>query len=202
MTKLIAPVLAALLLAACTSEAPKAQQKKAKAPPELIGAQSAFFRILGPARTWAQDLQVLRMEPVALPEMKEKDGKWPAWRVQLVSASRGRMKTYSYSVLEAEGIHEGVYGSNEESFAGPRGQTIPFLFQAFKTDSPAALETALKKGADYIKKHPDMPVTMVLEKAKTDGNPNWRVIWGTSVAASNFSIYIDATNGEYMKTMH
>src|SRR5438876_151399 len=29
----------------------------------------------------------------------------------------------------------------------------------------------------------------------------WRVIWGDSVGTSNFSVFVDATTGEYLETM-
>jgi hypothetical protein len=201
MRKWILTTAVLFVLAGCTTETPKAE-KKAKAPPQPISAQSAFFRMYGQARVWAQDAQILRLEPIRMDAMKEKDGKWPAWRAQFVSETKRSLKPFSYSVIEAEGVYEGVFGATEEPYSGPRGQNLPFLMQGFKIDSPAALETALKKGADYTKKHPDMPITMVLEKMKTDGNPTWRVIWGISVATSNHSIYVDATLGNYLRTMH
>ena len=29
----------------------------------------------------------------------------------------------------------------------------------------------------------------------------WRVVWGDSVGTSNFSVFVDATTGEYLETM-
>ena len=46
-----------------------------------------------------------------------------------------------------------------------------------------------------------MPVTFLLEFTKRFPNPAWRVIWGESVGTSDFSIFVDATTGEYLETM-
>ncbi|MFN7924739.1 MAG: hypothetical protein U0Q16_31845 [Bryobacteraceae bacterium] len=199
MKKLI-PFAIALFLAGCTQEAPK--EKKVKAPPEPVSAQSAFFKMFGQARQWANDAQVLKVEPVPLTAIKEKGGKWPAWRATFTSDTKRRMKSFQFSVVESDGVHEGVFGGTEESWGGSRGQEIAFLMQAFKIDSPAAIDTAIGKSAEYIKKHPDVPITVVLGKTKEDGNPTWRVIWGASASTSNYSVYVDATSGQYLKTMH
>jgi hypothetical protein len=108
---------------------------------------------------------------------------------------------YTYSVIEAEGnLHKGVFAGLEENGAGPRGLT-PFLIAAVKTDSDEVYQTALKKAADYEKKNPDKPISFLLEKTDRFPNPAWRVIWGENIAASNYSIFIDASTGLYLQTM-
>jgi hypothetical protein len=62
-------------------------------------------------------------------------------------------------------------------------------------------QTALKHGADYAKKHPDMQISFIMEKIPEFPDPAWRVIWGESPSASNFSIYVDASTGKYLRTM-
>jgi len=176
--------------------------KKEKKAVEPIGGQTAFFRMYRMAQSWAPDPQAYKCEAIRLEVLAAKDGKFPAWRCQFVSATRRTQRFYTYSVVEAEGIHEGVFAEAETSWSGPSGQNLPFIVQAFKIDSPAALKTALEKGKDYSRKHPDIPITFQVEKVKQFGNPVWRVIWGTSASASNFSIYVDASSGEYMQTMH
>jgi hypothetical protein len=75
------------------------------------------------------------------------------------------------------------------------------LIAAVKTDSDEVYQTALKKAADYEKKNPDKPISFLLEKTDRFPNPAWRVIWGESVGASNFSIFIDTSTGLYLQTM-
>jgi hypothetical protein len=97
-------------------------------------------------------------------------------------------------------LRKGVFGGEEEIWVP--GQTRPFFIQAVKTDAVAAYAIAMKKGAEYAKKHPDMPVKFLLEWSKMLRNPAWRVIWGESVAMSNFSVYVDATTGQFVKIAH
>jgi len=195
--------VALLLIAASCGEAPKTAEvkKEPPKPPEPVSGQYAFFQMFGAARTWAQDLHAMQMQSIALNEVKAENGKYPAWRVQFVSDTRRAAKTYTYSVVTAEGLNKGIYGSAEESYSGPRGQNSPFIIQAIKTDSTAAYEIAMKHGAAYAKKNPDMHITILLENTKRFSNPAWRVIWGESAGTSNFSIYVDASTGEYLQTM-
>jgi len=195
------PVAAFLLLVSC-ADAPKTEVKKEpRKPAEPVSGQYAFFQMYGTARTWAQDLQAMQMLSVTLDEPKPDAGKYPAWRVTFVSDTRRAAKTYTYSVVTDQGLNKGIYSTTEESYTGPRGQNSPFLMQALKVDSTAAYETAVKKSADYIKKNPDKPVIIMLEHIKRGPNPVWRIIWGDSVATSNYSIYVDASTGEYLQTM-
>jgi hypothetical protein len=194
-----------LLLGACSSEAPKAAAKKVEEPaqpPEPVSAQWAFHQMYLAARSWAADAQPLRLANVPLPEFKSAKGKAGAWQATFVSDSLGRARTFTYSVVEAGGnLHKGVFAGLEEGWSGSSGQAKPFLVAAFKVDATAALETALKKGAEYAKKHPDMPINFLLEATPRFPDPVWRVIWGESVGTSGFSILVDATTGEYRQTL-
>jgi len=196
-------VLAALFLTAC-SEAPKPEAKKAKEPEkpaEPVSGQSAFFLMYTSARSWMPDAKGLTLTSMAIDQVKPENGKYGAWRAVFVSESRGRARPYTYSVVESPGnVYKGVFAHHEESYT-QRGQNKPFLIAALKTDTDAVLETAMKKAADYAKKFPDKPVTFLLELTPRFPNPAWRVIWGESVGTSNFSIYVDASTGEYLQTM-
>lgn len=190
-----------MFLLAC-GEAPKpAAEKKKKAPPPPLTGMSAFFKMYGQARTWASDAQGMKCDPIAVAGQPSGDGKWPAWRCQFVSESKKRSKTFSFSIVEAEGVHEGVFGGHEESYNGPTGQTLPFLVQALKKDSDLAIQVAKEKSKAYMAKNPDMPITVMLERTKRHPGLAWRVIWGTSLQTSNYSIYVDASTGEYLETM-
>ena len=151
------------------------------------------------------DLQPLRLNSINLPEVKKVPGKAAAWQGIFVSAQRQGSRPYTYSVIEAPGnLHKGVFAGNEGGWRGPSGSVKPFPVQALKIDSDAAYETAVKKGkkaAEYIKAHPDMNIMFLLEQNNKFPDLTWRVIWGESVGTSNYSVFVDATTGEYLETM-
>ena len=188
-----------LLLAAC-SEAPKTVAKKApEAPPEPVTGQSALYKMYQVARSWSPDLEVMKMNSLPMPGVKSEPGKAGAWQATFVSASKGKARSYTFSVVEGEAnLHKGVFAGLEEGWSGPRGVTKPFTIQAVKVDTDAAYKTALEnKGADYDKKNPGKPITFLLEKNDKYPDPSWRVVWGESVGTSNFSVYVDTATGNF-----
>ncbi|MGH9666138.1 MAG: hypothetical protein ACRD9L_17065 [Bryobacteraceae bacterium] len=193
----------AVLLVGC-SEAPKQQQaKEPEKPPEAITARRAFYSLYPAARIWAPDCQVLQMRSIDLADVKSEKGKAGAWQVTFVSPSRRRLRSWTYSVVEEVGnLHKGAFAGPEESYSGSSGQASPFLVAAFKIDSDAALETAISKSADYVKKHPDSPITFLLELTPRFPDPLWRVIWGETVGTSDYSVFIDATTGAFNSKAH
>jgi hypothetical protein len=189
----------ALFLSAC-SEAPKAAKEPEK-PAEPVGAQYAFHQMFLTARTWAPDLLVMRMRDVPITSVKPEGGKRAAWEVTVVSPSKGRARTYMYSVVEEGNIHKGVFGGLEEDYRGPKGQAVPWPVQAFKVDSTKAYDVAIEKSADILKKNPDLPITFLLEQTSRHPFLTWRVIWGTSVATSGYSVHVNAATGEFVEKM-
>ena len=198
---------ASLIFVSACSEAPKTSEKKKEPvpPAEPVSGSSAFFKMYTAARGWAGDIEGYQMISIHLPEVKSEPGKSGAWRAMFVSPSTKRARSYTYSVVEAEGnLHKGVFAGNEESWSGPKGMAKPFVIQALKVDSDAAYQTAVKKGksaAEYLKKFPNMNVAFLLEQTSRFPSLTWRVIWGESVGTSNYSVFVDATTGEYLETM-
>ena len=193
--------LFALLLSSCTTEAPKVEKAKEPAKPaEPVTGRYAFHQVYVAARTWGTDLQGLRVTSMRVGDQTAPPGKSYAWEITLVSPSKARQRTYIYSVVKAENIHEGVFGGVDEPYQ-QRGQARLWNIQALKIDSDAAYEVAEKKSADYIKKNPDKPVMFLLEQTPRHPNLAWRVVWGPSVGASNYSVYVDASIGSYLETM-
>ena len=195
-----------MLFSACSEEPKKAAEKAPPPPPpEPVSGSTAFFRMYTAARGWAADVQALGMNSINLPEVKREPGKAAAWQVMFVSPEKQRARPYTYSVIEAPGnLHKGVFAGNEEGWSGPRGPAKPFMMQALKIDSDAAYQTALKKGkkaAEYIKANPDKGVVFLLEQTNKFPSLTWRVIWGESVGTSNYSVFVDASTGEYLETM-
>jgi len=202
---LLTLISSAMMFCAC-SEAPKqVAQKAPEAPPEPVSGSTAFFRMYTAARGWAGDIQPLRMTSFHIPEVKRVPGKAAAWQATFVSPQRQRSRTYTYSVVESIGnLHKGVFAGNEEGWAGPRGPVQPFQIPGLKVDSDAAYETALKKGkkvSEYVKLNPDKNISFLLELNNKYPDLTWRVLWGESVGTSNYSVFIDATTGEYLETM-
>jgi len=202
MKCLLATLATASLLAfAGCSEAPPPEAKK-EAPPEPVKGRPALYQMYNAARSWAHDVQVLYLRSIDLPEVKRERGKAAAWEAKFVSQQLGRARIYTYSVIEAEGnLHKGMFAGLEEGWTGPRGPVTPFLIAALKTDSDEVYQTALKKAAEYDKKNPDKPIMFLLEKTDQFPDPSWRVIWGESAGTSNFSVYVDCSTGEYLKTL-
>lgn len=202
-TLLLAIAAASLLLVSgCSSEAPQKAEKKEVAPPQPVKGRYALYQMFNAGRGWAPDIQVLRLRSIDMREVKAERGKSAVWEAYFVSAALGRARMYTYSVIEAEGnLHKGVFAGLEENWSGPRGPVTPFLIAAVKTDSDEVYQTALKKAADYEKKNPEKPISFLLEKTDQFPNPAWRVVWGENIASSNYSIFIDASTGSYLRTM-
>jgi hypothetical protein len=182
-------------------------EKKAKVPEkpaEPVTGRSAFYKMYGVAvRTWAQDVQGLRCTSMRMEQLADQPGKAPAWECTFVSPSKGQSRSYTYAVVTGEGnLHKDVFAGFEERWAGPTPQSMPWVIQAFKVDSDDAYQTALKQSAEYVKKNPGKPITYVLEQTKQFPDVVWRVIWGTSVGTSNYSVYVDATTGMFLEKAH
>jgi hypothetical protein len=193
--------IALLVLAGCSSE-PPAEKKAPERPPAPVTGRQALQQMYITARGWAADIQPLKVNSILLPEVKTEPGKAPAWQAIFVSPSQGKARSYTYSVIESEGnLHKGVFAGLDQSWSGPSGLSKPFLMAAIKVDSDEAYRTALKKGAEYDQKNPGKPINFLLEANTKFPDVTWRVIWGDSVGTSNFSVYVDASTGQYLETM-
>jgi len=193
-----------LLLTSCSEAPPTVAKKEPEKPPEPITGQSALFKMYTVARSWAPDALVLKVNTIALSEVPDVPrGKAAAWQATFTSSSRSQSRSYTNSIIEAQAnLHKGVFGLLEEGWNGPHGETSPFLMAAVKIDTDAAYQTALGQAGDYDKKNPGKPVTFLLEKITKYPDPVWRVIWGESVGTSNFSVYVDASTGEFKEKLH
>jgi len=193
-------LLLAALLVSCSEPVAKKVAKEPEKPPEPVTGRYAFHQVYINARTWATDLQGLRVTNLRVGPQTPPPGKSYAWEITFVSPSKGRQRRYEYSVIEEGSVHKGTFGHPDESYM-QRGQARLWNIQALKVDSDAAYEAALKKSADYVKKNPDKPLSFLLELTPRHPNLVWRVIWGASVAQSNYSVYVDASTGIYLETM-
>jgi hypothetical protein len=205
MRKLLFPIFAGvLLLAGCSETTPTAETKKEAKPPEPVTGETALDRMFRVARSWAPDAQVLQMNSIMLSEVANvRPGTGAAWQATFVSPSTSQARSYTYSIVEAQGnLHEGVFPGQQESY-NPHGTNAPFPIGSVKVDTSTAYKTALENGgADYDKKTPGKPISFLLEKVEKYPDPVWRVIWGESVGTSNFSVYVDATSGKFLEKLH
>jgi hypothetical protein len=184
----------------CSEQPEPAEKKVPPKPAEPVTGQVALYRMYQVVRSWASDAQVVKMNSIHLLEVPSVPGQAGAWEATFASASRGRTRTYTYSVVESPGnLHQGVFGGQVEDLSA---QAQPFLIAAVKVDTDAAYKTALGKAADYDKKNPHLTISMVLEKNSKFPNPVWRMVWGESLGTSGLSVFIDASTGEYMETLH
>jgi hypothetical protein len=200
--KMLWTVLIAVTLLGC-SEAPKTAAKKEPAKPaEAVTGRYAFYQMYPSARSWAPDALPLQLRSIQLGDVKATPGKAGAWQCVFVSQGRARRRTYTWSAIESEGnLHKGVFAGPDESYS-PSRQSQPFLLAAIKTDSPEVYETAAKKSADYMKKNPGKPINFLMELTPRYPNLAWRVIWGESVGTSDYSVFVDASTGQFLERVH
>jgi hypothetical protein len=192
-----------MTLAAC-SDPPKqaAKTPEPEKPPEPVTGLTAFHRMFMTARTWAADVQGVSMRNIPLEQVKAEPGTSGAWEATFVSASKGQAKTFTYSVVEAGGnLHKDVFAGLAENWTGPRGQQQVWPIQALKKDSTTAWEVALEHSKDYAAKNKDKPISFLLEQTPRHPELVWRVIWGESVARSNYSVLVGASSGNYLERL-
>jgi hypothetical protein len=199
---LFAANCALLVFFAGCSEAPPVKKEAAK-PPEPVTGRFALYEMYRPARMWASDVEILRLSSMDLAEVKSTPGKAGAWQATFVSPSKGRARTWTYSTVESEGnLHKGPFAGLEEGWSGSSGgvnQTFPII--AVHSDTDEAYKTAAEKAGDYAKKNPNKKLIYLLERTTRHRDPTWRVLWGDSVATSDFSVFVDASTGTYAETM-
>ena len=199
-----AVVLCLSLIVAGCSESPKQTAKTAEPekPPEAVTGLTAFHRMYMTARTWAGDVQGLSMRNLPLEQVKGPPGTSGAWEATFVAPSKAQAKTFTYSVIEAGGnLHKDVFAGLAEPWGGPRGQQQSWPIQALKKDSTTALEVALEHSKDYVAKNPDKPINFLLEQTPRHPELVWRVIWGDSVARSNYSVVVGASSGTFLERL-
>ena len=190
--------LAALMLTACSDSPGESKVKAPEPPPQALSGRQAFQKTYPAARLWAGDCQPVRIRSVNLSDPKSSGGKAGAWEVVYVSAARGLSRTYTWSAVEGGNLHEGVSRGPEESSSAP-GEDKPFLAAAIRTDTPEALATATEQSAAFLKKPGNKPqVNFILESTSRFPDPAWRVFWGQSVSAADWSVFVDASTGRFL----
>jgi hypothetical protein len=188
----IAPGLLLLNCSSATSPKPAAK------PPEPVTGLHALYQMYTFSRTWAQDLKVIRLSSIDIPEVKAVPGKGAAWQAQFASEALGKTRTYTFSVYEKSvTLRQGIFADSPTSLPP---DIRSFVIADAATDSDKAWEISRDHGHKYADEHPDMPISYILEGDRQSGAPVWRVIWGLSASSSSFSVLVDAHTGKYLRT--
>ena len=187
-------------LTACSQapQAPSTETKKAEEPKkasEPVAAQTAFFEMYKPARTWATDLLALSLASNEIPGIRNEEGKAAMWTAVFVSPSRREARTFFYAIADhGTTIHKGVAIGGAQGWTGETPKSQPFQITEFAVNSDAAYKTARGKAEAWLKTHPDAQVSFFLGKAARIPAPVWYIQWGT--AKSGYAVYVNATTGE------
>ncbi len=196
-------VAAVLALTACskttkptateTKAATEAKKELAK-PSGPIAAQTAFYEMYKPARTWSADVMPLSLASGEVSSLKNEGGKAAVWTTVFVSPSRHEARTLYYSVVdEGESISKGVTAGGTQPWSGPTPKSRPFQTSQFLVNSDAAYATAFAQAAAWVKRHPEKKASLFLGSTARFVAPVWLVIWGTP--KSGYAVYVDATPG-------
>lgn len=146
---------------------------------------------------WSKDALVVRLTSMRVSGMPDTaPGLSYAW--EAVFAANGGAKSYTYSEVEQlPDWHKG-------SFAGPSSALsgTPFYIEGAKIDSDEAYKKAMAKVGKEAAKFQDKPLTFLLEMNSKFGEPVWRVVWGESLATAPESVFVGASTGLYLDTVH
>src|ERR1019366_7419201 len=192
--------LLAILTACSNTPAPTtAKQEPEKVEPAT--GQTAVFRMYQMARAWAPDCEIMKLESMRLSDVKEgARGTASAWQATFVSAARSQSRSYTFSIVEAEGnLRKGAFAGPEEAWnGGPSGEHSPILMAAIKIDSDAAYKTAMEdppsKATKYEKNILAKPITILLERTPKHPTPAWRVVWAESTGTSDPTVLVDSSS--------
>jgi hypothetical protein len=192
----VTAAVAAIFLTACSESPSPTAKKKVEPPSAPITGRQAFQYTFGSARIWAADAEPVSIRSADLAEVKSEAGKSGAWEVVFVSASMGRARGYTWSAVETEGWHKGVFGGQQGQW-NPGGPQRPFSAALIKVDTPEALEIAMKASAEYLTKPGKRPpVGYALEDSGRFQGPAWRVLWGGTVSSAEYFVTVDANTGK------
>jgi hypothetical protein len=149
--------------------------------------------------SWALDAQVVKMSSMHVEGLPEPPpGQAAAWEATFYSPSLARARSYTDSIVEQlPDLHKNVFAGFPQSFTGDS-----FLIAAVKKDTEGAYQTALLKAGKAAERYAGKPVLILLEKNAKYSDPAWRIVWGESVSMANLSVFVDASTGEYLDTMH
>ncbi len=193
--RLFFPLVASLVLAACSEAPVETKAKKYADPLPAVTGRMAFQSTYPSARGWAPDALPLTIRSMNLNETKSAPGKSMMWEVVYASVSKAEAKVFTWSAIEDEKLHQGVYPGASQPFSG--GQNRTFAPAALKTDTDEALKEAKEASEEYLATPGEKPDnTFMLESTSRFPNPVWRVLWGASAGSAKRQVFVDATTGK------
>ena len=190
-------IAAVALLAGC-SDSPAPTTKRSEPPPAPVTGRQAFQYLYGSSRIWAPDSMPLTIRSLHAPGVTSGKGTAGAWEVVFVSPMNARARTYTWSAVEAEGLHKGVFPGPQETWH-PGGPNQPFSPALLKVDTPQAFDAATKSAVSYLSKPGQRPLVDYLldfEAATRFPNPVWHVLWGGTLSSAEYSVTVDASSGK------
>jgi hypothetical protein len=197
-------VIAAVLgLTSCsepvkTTSAETESKKEPAGPPQPVTAKTAFWEIYKPARAWATDVQPLSLTSGDVKGVKNEGGKAGQWTIAVVSPSLRQARTYFYAVADdLPNVAKGIKLGATVPWRGPTAHVMPIQLSDFSTDSDAAYKTAFAKAGDWVKKHPDKQVSLIIGNASRFPAPTWYVLWGNE--KSGYEVFVNASTGAISK---
>jgi hypothetical protein len=185
--------VAALGPATCFSAGePKTKAKEPASQGALpVDAQTAFYAMYKPARTWASDVLPLTLTSGDTQNVKNEGGKSGKWTAVFVSASRREARVFTYTVGQA------VAAAEEASWSGPTPDSRPFQPNDFTVNSDTAYQSAFKQAEPWLKSHPGKKPVLTLFNASRYPTPVWYIIWGTKT--SGYGVLVSAMTGTVLK---
>lgn len=194
MGKLFAAILAALLLAGCSSQpaTPAATEKPQPEAPRTITGSGAFYKCYIAARNWAPDAQPYRAESQPTAD-KGRDGKAADWRTGFASPSKHSTKTFEW-------MNGDISHGADDTYSTTNSSTQIFNVQFLKIDSDKAFSVAQEHGGDkLLEKEPDTAVLYVLEWNRLTNELLWHVIYGADRETAKLRIAVNASTGEFSR---
>jgi hypothetical protein len=188
-------VFAALLLTGCSDDPKPAAKKAPAAPPSPISGRQGFQYVYGSARIWAADAQPLTIRSINVEGVKNEPGKAGAWETVFVSESTAMGRPYTWSAVETETVHQGVFPGSRQTWS-PGGAQKPFAAAEIKIDTPEALDIAAKASEEFLNKPGQKPpVNFLLDVSGRFPGPAWKVMWGNTISSAEYIVTVDANSG-------
>jgi len=199
-------IASSLLLAACSSEAPKTSTEVKLAEttpafqPTYITGREALQKMYVSARAWAPDAKPYNLKSNATKDANGQDGKAGVWSAGFASASRRSIRSYTWSGVKAEGAPKpGISNDVEDTYNPANTSTAMFDLAFLKSDSDAAFKAAEKHGiAPLLKKDKDTKIYYAVNWRPRENKLVWRVLVGDQ-SEPKLTLDVDASTGAFIK---
>lgn len=208
---LIGGIALLIFLAGCSSSAPNASESKPaeKTPafqPTYLTGREALQKMYIAARSWAPDAKPYSLQSIATKDDNGQDGRSGIWGAGFASASKGKIKVFSWSGLNgADAPEPGVSSRPEDTYNPANTSTAAFDMAFLKIDSggpekATALSVAEEHGGEkLVKADKNIAVLYSISWRPRDNKLVWRVSFGEQ-NQPKLSVDLDASTGTFIKT--